>query len=555
MTHAEEATQYTIDVVHGDIPTNKWVKLACQRQLNDLERKRFKYRFNLDKADKICNFIELLPHTKGQWAKKRLKIKLGPWQKFVLTTTFGWEDKKTGFRRFRDAYIEVCRKNGKSIIAAGVGLYCLVEDDEYGAEVYSGATSEKQAWEVFKPARLMVLRTKDLQDFYGLEVMASNISRAEDASKFEPLIGNPGDGASPSCAIIDEFHEHDSSDLYDTMDTGMGARDQPLMFIITTAGTDISSACYDKRDEVCKVLNGVYSNENLFGIIYGIDKNDNWADPASLIKANPNYGVSVAEPYLLSKQKEAIRRPTKQASFKTKNLNLWVTARNPWANMLEWKECGDSKLNINKVDGDITIHSLDLASKIDIAAYGVLFKKEERGADHYYWFPFFYIPESALDNDRTGKYAKWVKQGYLKVTEGNEIDFDVIKEDIIKCASKYGCDELPYDPWRATKLAQELAKEDIETVEFHGTVKNMSEPMYEIEAAISAKRMHHANNPLMDWMLSNVTVKPDAKDNIYPRKDKPEFKIDGAVALIMAVGRAMANEDDSIGDDYVMPVA
>lgn len=241
----------------GKVLACKWVKLACRRQLKDLARqgkKAFPYRFEPEKAERICRFIELLPHTKGKWAAKRELLRLSPWQKFILTTLFGWIRTKDGLRRFREAYIEVPRKNGKSIKAAGVGLYCLSADDEHGAEVYSGATSEKQAWEIFRPARLMAKRTPDLCERFGIEVNASTLAIPENGSRFEPLIGSPGDGASPSCVLIDEYHEHDSDELYDAMVTGMGAREQPITFIITTAGSNMAGPCYIKRGQVVNVL-------------------------------------------------------------------------------------------------------------------------------------------------------------------------------------------------------------------------------------------------------------------------------------------------------------
>jgi phage terminase large subunit-like protein len=253
------ANQYARDVVKRKIIACKYVIDACQRHLDDLEQeknKSFKYKFNKDLAEKVCKFIQLLPHTKGEWAFKRMPITLEPWQLFIFCCVFGWVHKKTNLRRFREVYTEIPRKNGKSAISAGTGLYCFSADNEFGAEVYSGATTEKQAWEVFRPARLMCKRTPLLCEAFGITVNASNLSRIADGARFEPLIGNPGDGASPSCAIVDEYHEHDTDSLYTTMLTGMGARKQPLMWAITTAGYNIEGPCYDKRREVIDILNG-----------------------------------------------------------------------------------------------------------------------------------------------------------------------------------------------------------------------------------------------------------------------------------------------------------
>lgn len=285
------ANQYARDVVRGKIVACQFVIQACQRHLDDLmaeKSKSFRYRFDKDLAERAAKFIQLLPHTKGEWAFKRMPITLEPWQLFVICCAFGWVNKGTRLRRFREVYTEIPRKNGKSAISAGVALYCFACDNEFGAEVYSGATTEKQAWEVFRPARLMCKRTPMLTEAFGIEVNASNMNRPEDGARFEPLIGNPGDGSSPHCAVVDEYHEHATDALYTTMLTGMGARRQPLMWAITTAGYNIEGPCYDKRREVIEMLNGSVPNDELFGIIYTVDEGDDWTDPQVLEKANPN---------------------------------------------------------------------------------------------------------------------------------------------------------------------------------------------------------------------------------------------------------------------------
>lgn len=253
------ANQYARNVVRGKIPACQFVIQACQRHIDDMaaeKSKKFRYRFDKDMAEKAAKFIQLLPHTKGEWAFKRMPITLEAWQLFIVCCAFGWVQKGSKLRRFREVYTEIPRKNGKSAISAGVALYCFTCDNEFGAEVYSGATTEKQAWEVFRPARLMCKRTPLLVEAFGIEVNASNLNRPEDGARFEPLIGNPGDGASPHCAIVDEYHEHPTDSLYTTMLTGMGARRQPLMWAITTAGYNIEGPCYDKRREVIEMLNG-----------------------------------------------------------------------------------------------------------------------------------------------------------------------------------------------------------------------------------------------------------------------------------------------------------
>lgn len=552
------ANKYARDVVSGRIDACKEVKQACKRHLDDLkksETRAFKYKFCRDTAEKVCEFVQLLPHTKGKWARERERIKLEPWQKFIFSCVFGWLHKKTGCRRFTEAYCEIPRKNGKSVIAAGVGLYMLCADGEFGAEVYCGATTEKQAWEVFRPAKLMLEKTPELTSFAGIEIMAKNISIPADGSRFEPLIGNPGDGSSPSCAIIDEFHEHDAPDQYETMLTGMGAREQALMFIITTSGFNLAGPCYDKRRQVQQMLDGVMPNEEMFGIIYGIDVGDDWQDPAVLKKANPNFGVSVGADYLLKQQRDAIRYPSRTNAFLTKHLNVWVSARSTWLNMADWHKCGDIQLQLEQFYGKSCWLAVDLASKTDICSLGFLFKDTlESGRTRWTYFTRSYLPEGALQragNNRAA-YETWVNSGHLTLMDGDEIDFNQIREDIKDLAAVLDITELPYDPWRATQLAHQLMSDGANVVEFRNTVQNMSPAMREWEAAITSGRFRHNADPVLTWMASNVVAKVDAKDNLYPRKERAENKIDGIIAGLMAMGRAvvggMTEQPQSIYD-------
>ena len=538
---------YARQICSGEIPSCEWTEKACARHLADLDRDdAFPYRFDKVKATRAINFIEMLPHTKGRWASKNETIILEPWQRFIIGSIFGWVRKSDGMRRFRDAYIEVARKNGKSILGAGVGLFMLVADGEYGAEVYSGATTEKQAWEVFRPARLMCKKTPELTAHYGLEVNASNLLRLEDYSRFEPLIGSPGDGASPSCAIVDEYHEHATSDLFDTMQTGMGAREQPLMLTITTAGSSIGGPCYEKRTEAQKVLAGVFEDERSFSIIYTLDEEDDYKDPATWLKSNPNLGVSVAQDYLEAQVAGAIRSPSKQNAVKTKHFNIWVGAKTAWLNMEQWAKAADSTLKIEGFAGEDSIVGLDLAVRIDIAARVSLFKREIDGASHYYAFPHFYLPEEALQSAKNAKiYAGWATGGHIDLMDGAEIDLAAVQEDILALPDTQNVQEVAYDPWQATQLAQSLRAEGVEAVEYRNTVPNMSPPMREIEGALASGRFHHPDNPVFNWMASNVIAKEDAKENIFPRKQVSENKIDGMVALLFAMGRAMHKEDET----------
>ncbi|MDJ0806441.1 MAG: terminase large subunit [Gammaproteobacteria bacterium] len=539
--HSRGALSYAYDVVTGHRLACKQERQACQRFIDDLQHLDG-YVFDVDKAEKACRFIEQLPHTKGKWAARKQNLVLNGWQKFIICNLFGWVD-ELGLRRFRKAYLKIPRKNGKSIKGAGIGHYMLAKDGEFGAEVYSGATTEKQAWEVFGPARLMAMRTPDLTEHFGMSVNAKSLTILENGSKFEPMIGKPGDGSSPSCAIIDEYHEHDTDDMVETMETGMGAREQPLLLMITTAGSNISGPCYDMESECKKLLDGVFADERIFTLMYGIDEGDDWTAPAILEKANPNIDVSVSREFLEAQQREAIRNASKQNAFKRKHLNEWVGAHTAWMNMESFNNCADVTLKAEDFNGKDCIVPVDLASRIDITAILKVFIEEIKGKTHYTAFCRFYIPEETAFETRNSHYRKWINEGWLTATDGNEIDFNEIQSDIKNDLNEYNAKEITYDPWRATQLAQGLQAEGANIIEFRNTVANMSPAMYELEAAITSGRFHYDGNPVLTWMMSNVVAKTDAKDNIYPRKQKPENKIDGVVALIMAIGRAIAYDE------------
>lgn len=557
------ATQFARDVVRGKVPCCRFIVLACQRHLDDLAKSKtreFSYRFDPAKAEKKLKFIEFLPHTKGEWARLRQKVVLEPWQLFGIACTFGWVRKKDGLRRFRESYWEVPRKNGKSVIAAGVALGMFCADGEFGAEVYSGATTEKQAWEVFRPARLMVNRTPEIKELLGIEVNAGNLNRPEDGSRFEPIIGNPGDGASPSCAVVDEYHEHDADDLYVTMQTGMGARRQPLMFIITTAGANIAGPCYDKRTEVIEMLEGLVPKDELFGWIWTIDEGDDWTDPKVLAKANPNMGVSVYQDYLVAQQQQAIRRARFAGKFKTKHLNVWTAAKSGFINMAKFMAppCQDTSLSLDQFKGWECILGLDLAAKVDLTAMVKLFWKDIAGKRHYYCVdPTFWVPEDTVqgtENRRLAdRYQAWVASGHLVQTDGAEIDYRDILAEAMEVNQLAPVMSSPIDPHGAANLSHQLDDEGLNPITIIQNYTNMADAMKELEAAILSGRFHHDGHPIMTWCIGNLVAKylPGSDDVMRPVKQGDDNKIDGAVALIMAIGRAMAgNENPDLSDFF-----
>lgn len=555
-TNVAKAEKYARDVVAGKIVACKWIKLACQRHLDDKKASRSKdypYKFDAKKAEKVARFIQLLPHTKGKWAQKRLKITLEPWQLFSICIPFGWVKKKDGLRRYSRMIIFVPRKNGKSIIAAGIGLYMFLADDEFGAEVYSGATTEKQAWEVFRPAKQMVDRTPNLKEYYGVESNASNLNVALDGSRFEPIIGKPGDGSSPSCALIDEYHEHKDSDLYDTMETGMGSREQPMMVVITTAGSGIGGPCYLLIRDAQKMLEGVLDMPDLWAMIYTKDEDDDWTSELALRKANPNYDISVGGEFLAARSRDAQQSARKQNTFRTKHVNEFVGAKTAWMNMSKWNQAPE-RLSLDELQGRPCYIGLDLATKIDVVAKVMVFPPYG-GDPNYHVHGKYYIPEARLYEEgevNSERYQEWDEMGLLTVMDGEVVDFSMIEDDIADDMATHDVREVAYDPWQAAQLAQNLSNDGVTMVEIRHTVQNISEPMKENEALVLSQRWAHGGCPIMTWMMSNVVAKLDAKDNIYPNKERSENKIDGPVAGIMALARAVVhNEDDGCLDDFL----
>lgn len=548
MSHVAAANRYIKAVLSDKIPACQFVKLACQRQLDDLKASKdpaYPYRFDTARAEKICKFIECLPHTKGVWAQRGELITLEAWQSFGYSTIYGWVKKSDGLRRFREVYWEVPRKNGKSVIGSCTGLYMLVADGEFGAEVYSGASTEKQAWEVFRPAKLMAERDEDFRSYYGVQVNAKTLNVPGDMSRFEPIIGKPGDGSSPSCALIDEYHEHDTDDLYSTMITGMGARSQPLAFIITTAGSNIGGPCYAKRSDVIKILEGSYDAPDVFGCVYTLDPGDDWTTSEALQKANPNYGVSVSAEFLLAEQRKAIQSAYLQNNFKTKHLNIWCSSSAAYFNMQGLEGCIDPTLDINDFAGEECIVPLDLASKVDMAGLIAMFRREIDGLYHYYAFPRFYLPDETAYDPKNKQYQAWANGELLTVTSGNIIDYEWIERDLLQWAGQFEVKEVPFDPWNATQIATRMEAEGLTMVEIQQNVRNMSAPMKELDALIRAKRFHFDGNMILKWMFSNVVAKVDANDNVFPRKERNENKIDGVVGVIMGLNRWMAQTDDT----------
>lgn len=539
-------TGYIQGVLDGEIPACRWTRLACQRHLDDLEHGAERgLHFDPTAGQLVIDFFGLLKHSKGEWAGQT--IQLEAWQKFILWTLFGWM-RSDGSRRFRTAYLEVARKNGKSTLAAGVGLYLLVADGEAGAEVYSAATKRDQARITHSEATRMVKASPALRK--RLRVFRDNIHIPETASKFEPL-GRDEDsmhGLNIHGAIIDELHAHKTRDVVDVLETAASSRRQPLQFEITTAGFDRESICYLHHEYTEKVLEGAVEPleeaDAWFGIIYGIDPEDNWESEETWQKANPNLGVSKKWEYMRNQAAKAREMPSQLNAFLRLDLDVWTQAETKWVPFDHWQVCGQRSVDAQGLRGRTCYGGLDLSSTTDISTLLLVFPPQS-AEDGYQVLTRFWIPEEAMHlrshRDRV-PYEAWVRQGYITATPGNVIDYDYILTQIDEDAQAYDLNEIAFDRWGATRIIQEIQELGLTCVQFGQGFASMSAPMKELEKLILSHRLIHGNNPVLNWMADNLVAAVDPAGNIKPDKAKSIEKIDGMVALIMALDRALRNE-------------
>lgn len=539
------AKEYMSGVLDGSVPACSFVKQAVQRQLNDLRRwgaEGGDYYFDEKEASRPCWFIENLTHTKGELAGRA--IHLEPWQCFLLTTLFGWKA-KAGNRRFRSAYVEVARGNGKSTLLSGIGLFCLCADHEPGAEVYSFATTREQAKIVFGDAQTMARGNRALQEAYGLEVTAHALYVPATNSTFQAKSaeGSTLDGLNTHLAIIDELHAHKKRDVFDVVETSLGKRRNSLMVSITTAGVDRTGICYEQRTLVTKILSGSLQDESYFGIIYTLDPDDDWKSDEALAKANPNWGVSVRPEVIRALQAKAIATPSAENNFKTKHLDVWCNADVGWMDMKAWDACADESLDESDFDGEPCWLGLDLASTSDMTAKVKIFQRKIDGASHYYLFGDYWLPRTAIERGVNSQYQGWEYLGDLHVCEGPVTDFAEIRDSILEDCGRYSVQSVAYDPFQAVQLSKELSDDGVPMVLCKQTVANLSDPMKQFQALVLDHRLHFNGDPVLTWMVSNVVCHVDVKENIYPRKDAPENKIDGVVAGIMALSRALLNDE------------
>jgi phage terminase large subunit-like protein len=549
------AEKYARDVLANRILACKWVKLACKRHLDDLDRWKNSgpYFFSPLHGNKICGFIEEMPHIEGVW--ETANIVLEAWQIFCLVVAFGWRKRADNgrSRRFSKVYLEVARKNAKSTLTAGVSLYCLCCESEPAPYVLIGATTGDQANKVFRPARLMAKKLPALCEEFGLQVWAKSITCEDNGGYIQPINAkaNTQDGHNPHLAVLDELHAHKTRELYDVLDSAFGSRTNPLMWIITTAGFDSAGVCYEQRSYLTKILEGVLAAEHFFGMIYTLDENDSEFDPAVWPKANPNLGVSVKLDTLESAAEEAKAQPGKQGEFKTKRLNVWCSAAHAHVNALQWRRC-NGPVNLESLRGIPCWGGLDLASVSDLTSFRLVWGVNGRVKT----WGLRYLPEAAVV-PRTIKnsvpYQRWKNtelNGWplLTVTEGNCTDYRVVERDIKWALTHFNVQGIGYDPWNAADLVQRLIDDGAPMIEVRQGFASLTGPMKECDRLYTEGLLDHAGDEVLTWCASNVVAKKDDADNIKPSKSKSNEKIDDYVALINALAVYINDENQPYSD-------
>lgn len=546
----EKAAQYVRDVTSGEEIACKWVKLAVERHVRDLEHgEKRGLVFDEYSAARALAIFPYLRHSKGEWQGK--PVILEPWQCFIIACVFGWIYEETGYRRFSTIYEEIARKNGKTTKLGGIGIFGLTKDNEPGAEIYSAATKRDQAKLMFNEAKAMVNQSPALKKRIG--IYTNNLHVSSTMSKFEPLSSDSStqDGLNSHMSLIDEYHAHKTSEIRDVLISSSGARRQPLNWNITTAGFDKQAPCYRLREYCTKVLEGVFEDDSFFGIIYTIDDEDDWRDPRVWVKANPNLGISVYLDYLKKQAIQAEQMPSALNNFLTKHLNVWVNSETLWMNMTAWEECAVIYDLPDPADVEKAFGGLDLASTADICALAFVFLMKDGSIK--LWVKC-YLPEDTVKirvERNQVPYDQWAREGWLTLTPGNVTDYNFIQHDIEHFLTVYDIEEIAFDRWNASQLVNNLTEEGAPMVSFGQGFVSMNPAMKEFERLILGREIQHNDNPVLNWAISNLVAQEDPAGNIKPAKNKSKEKIDPAVAVIMAIGRAMLKEKKENLDDFI----
>jgi phage terminase large subunit-like protein len=542
----KQFNKYVEGVLSGKIVACEFIKLAVQRHVDDL-KKDWGYMFDEDRVKKAIQFAELCRHWKGSKAGER--IILEPWQRFYIGSLFGWVHKESGLRRFRDSYMQVARKNGKTTMLAICSLIHLVLDNEEGAQVFCGATKEEQARILTNDVAQIILKTPELRRRFRLFKHKDKYSRTiyKKTNSIVAAIGSDSktqDGFDPSMGNIDEFHEHKTDALLNVIKSGMGSRVQPLLNIITTAGFNKNFPCYTmKRKTSIEILKGVKSDDTFFCMIFEMDEGDDWKDKENWLKPNPNHGVSVIPQFLRDEFNKALNEGSStEVNFKTKHLNAWVDAPETWIQDEIYLK-NNHGMDPKDLEGQECYGGLDLAKSIDLNAFSLYFPEEKA------FLRWFFMPEEKgrdRDNKDGVDYVAWENQGFVEFTPGNIVDHRYLIKKIIDLRAIYDIKSIAFDRYLSHHgTIQGLMDEDMELSEFGQGFVSMSAPTKEYEKLMVSGVLENFNNPVIRWMLGNVVIDMDAAENLKVHKGKSANKVDGIVSDIMALGESMSLEEDT----------
>ena len=517
---------YVSAVLSDRIPSCKMVKLACQRYLDDHTRDDL--YFDWGAVVKFCAFASQLKHFKGELAGQY--IRLEPWQIFIAANIFGWKIKATGKRRYTYADVFVPRKNGKTTFAAIIALYCMMLDGEAGAEVYAAAVDREQAKICFEASKELV-RASIFERL--VKLYTSSIVYGKAASSYKPLSKDSKnkDGLNPSCAVCDERHAWQNNEIYEVLKTGVGARSQPLIFSISTAGTDTSLPYYSDIQVLKDVMLGIKEKDNHFIMLYMPDDDDAWDDPITWHKVNPNYGISLSASYMESEYKEAqMRGGTTLAAFCTKNLNMWVDAPAVWI-ADDVVKSNNAEFDESQLEGEECYVGIDLASKTDLTAAAFFFPK-------FMVIKILYIvPEAkVIEHADRVDYRLWAEQGWLTVAPGKIIDEEWYMTRLMTELDKYKVRCITYDPWGMWNMLQKFGRYQEYLMEYQQSIRYMSVPTKWYESAVLKNELNFLGNPILRWNMKNVVIYTDPNANIKLDKARSRNKIDGVVACVDAIG-------------------
>ncbi len=542
---------YARAVVDGKVGAGKLVKLACQRHLDDLvSGKDRELIWDGDAARHAIAFFSHLRHSTGEWANQPFELQ--PWQAFVIGSLYGWK-RTDGLRRFRTAYVEVARKNGKSVMLAGTALYALVADGELGSHVYAAATTRDQARIIFGEAERMVDASPALRARITRTV--NNLAVLPTSSWFRPLSADASkmDGLNVHFAAVDEVHEHPNAEIIQKLNTATGARREPLIFEITTAGHDRQSVCRQHHEFSVKVLESTVpaeASDSWFAYIATIDMGDDWMNPAVWIKANPSLGVTVKVEDLKRQVDEAREMPAQQNAIRRLRLNEWTEQATRWIDMGVWTD-GAEQFDEDDLIGRTCYGGLDLARVNDLSSLALVFPPEVPGEKVKVIWRHWCPSEDILRRARRDRapYTVWRDNGFLVATEGNTTDFQFIQAEILELASRFNILEVAYDRTFAGELVRNLQDEGVTMVEFGQGFISMGPAAAEFMRLLIGRTLRHGGNPVATWCASNVSVRRDPAGNEKPDKERSTERIDAVVAAIMAVGRLQTAVGGSIYEE------